>query len=244
MKVLIVEDEQLAAEKLTGYLQRYLPDVQVLAHLTGVQQVMDYLSRPVQLDLIFADIELSDGQVFHALDALDLPCPVIFTTSYNQYWVEAFRSQGVEYLLKPFSYKRFSEAMSNFQQLKASLASPAAPATGNSYRQRFMLRKSQALELLPVQEIHCIRASGGVVIACDRAGECHILSEPSLSVIESELDPDQFFRLNRSDIVHIDAIRRVEPYSRESLAVLTGVLDEPLITSKSRTPGFRRWLDR
>lgn len=168
MRVLIVEDEPLAAEKLTDYLLRGWPDTQVMAHLTHVQQVMEFLSRPAQLDLIFADIELSDGKIFSALDVLDLPCPVIFTTSYSQYWPEAFQNQGVEYLLKPFSYKRFCQAMTNLEQLKDKLASPVPQPAGGGFRQRFMLRKSQALELLPVTDISCFRASGGVVPAGTR----------------------------------------------------------------------------
>lgn len=244
MKVLIVEDEPLAAEKLIDYLLRWRSDVQVVAHLTHVQQVMEFLSRPAQLDLIFADIELGDGRVFSALEALDLPCPVIFTTSYSQYWPEAFQSQGVEYLLKPFSYKRFCQAMTNLEQLKEKLAAPVAQSANGGFRRRFMLRKSQALEVLPVADIRCFRAAGGVVVACDRDGEHHILVDSSLSLIESQLDPEQFFRLNRSDLVHIAAIERIEPYGKESLAVITGVLDAPLITSKSRTASFRRWLDR
>jgi DNA-binding LytR/AlgR family response regulator len=244
MRVLIVEDEILAAEKLAGYIQRYNSDIQVVGHLSSVQQIIDYLSGTVTLDLIFADIELSDGQIFNALDVMDLPCPIIFTTSYSRYWIEAFQSQGVEYLLKPFSYKRFCQAMTNFEQLKASLTGAVETGVRTAFRQRFMLRKSQALELLPVQEVSCIRASGGVVIAYDQKGKCHILSESSLSAIESELDPNQFFRLNRSDIVHVDAIDRVEPYNRDTLAVMTSTLQEPLLTSKGRTARFRRWLDK
>ncbi|MCW8127356.1 LytR/AlgR family response regulator transcription factor [Microbulbifer halophilus] len=244
MRVLIVEDEPLAAEKLVDYLRRWRPEARVMAHLTHVQQVVDFLSGTTRLDLIFADIELSDGRIFSALEALDLPCPVIFTTSYSQYWPEAFQSQGVEYLLKPFSYKRFCQAMTNLEQLKEKLAAPFAPLASGGFRQRFMLRKSQAQEVLPVTDIRCFRASGGVVVACDRNGEHHILVESSLSLIEPQLDPEQFFRLNRSDLVHIAVIKRIEPYGKESLAVITDVLEEPLITSRNRTASFRRWLDR
>jgi DNA-binding LytR/AlgR family response regulator len=246
MKVLIIEDEQLAAEKLMGYLKRYQPDAEVVAQLSSVAQVLEFFAanpEAVQLDLIFSDVELTDGQVFTALEQLDLPCPVLFTTAYDQYWMQVFQYQAVDYLLKPFSYPRFAEAMLNFAQLKHKLQQPVV-AAAPAYKKRFLLRKGQSLSILPVADILLIRAANGVLLATDKNNSVHILTEANLGDIETQLDPSEFFRLNRSDIIHISSILQVEPYNKESVAVVLSCEKEPAISSKTRTALFRKWLNQ
>ena len=246
MKVLIIEDEQLAAEKLVGYLKRYRPDAEVVAQLSSVAQVLEFFAtepKAQHLDLIFSDVELTDGQVFTALEQLDLPCPVLFTTAYDQYWMQVFQYQAVDYLLKPFSYPRFAEAMLNFAQLKHKLQQPVV-AAAPAYKKRFLLRKGQSLSILPVADILLIRAANGVLLATDKHNSVHILTEANLGDIESQLDPSEFFRLNRSDILHISSILQVEPYNKESVAVVLSCDKEPAISSKTRTALFRKWLNQ
>lgn len=246
MKVLIIEDEQLAAEKLAGYLKRYQPDAEVVAQLSSVTQVLEFFAADPKaklLDLIFSDVELTDGQVFTALEQLDLPCPVLFTTAYDQYWMQVFQYQAVDYLLKPFSYPRFAEAMLNFAQFKHKLQQPVV-AAAPAYKKRFLLRKGQSLSILPVTDILLIRAANGVLLATDKHNSVHILTEANLGDIESQLDPSEFFRLNRSDILHISSILHVEPYNKESVAVVLSCDKEPAISSKTRTALFRKWLNQ
>lgn len=246
MKVLIIEDEQLAAEKLAAYLKRYQPDAELVAQLSSVAQVVEFFAaepKAQQLDLIFSDVELTDGQVFTALEQLDLPCPVLFTTAYDQYWMQVFQYQAVDYLLKPFSYPRFAEAMLNFAQLKHKLQQ-SVTATTPAYKKRFLLRKGQSLSILPVADILLIRAANGVLLATDKHNSVHILTETNLGDIESQLDPAEFFRLNRSDIIHISSILQVEPYNKESVAVMLSCDKEPAISSKTRTALFRKWLNQ
>ena len=246
MKVLIIEDEQLAAEKLAGYLKRYQPDVEIVAQLSSVAQVLEFFAAEPKaqlLDLIFSDVELTDGQVFTALEQLDLPCPVLFTTAYDQYWMQVFQYQAVDYLLKPFSYPRFAEAMLNFAQLKHKLQQPVV-AAAPAYKKRFLLRKGQSLSILPVADILLIRAANGVLLATDKHNSVHILTEANLGDIEAQLDPSEFFRLNRSDILHISSILQVEPYNKESVAVMLSCDKEPAISSKTRTALFRKWLNQ
>lgn len=245
MKILVIEDEPLAAEKLIGYIERYFDDAEVLAVLSRVDEVIGFFEQPQGIaapELIFSDVELLDGQVFTAMQALDLPCPVIFTTSYEQYWMQAFANQGIEYLLKPFSFKRFSEAMANFEQLKLSLAARAATKTGH-YKSRLLLKKAQGMQVLALADVACFRTSGGVVMACDTSGEHHMLTSGSINELQTQLDPEVFFRISRSDMVNINFIERFENYGKDTLAVYLSCLDEPLITSKTRSAEFRRWLD-
>ncbi len=154
-----------------------------------------------------------------------------------------FQYQAVDYLLKPFSYPRFAEAMLNFAQLKHKLQQSviaAAPA----YKKRFLLRKGQSLSILPVADILLIRAANGVLLATDKHNSVHILTEANLGDIESQLDPSEFFRLNRSDILHISSTLKVEPYNKESVAVVLSCDKEPAISSKTRTALFRKWLNQ
>lgn len=246
MKVLIIEDEHLAAEKLASYLQRHQPDTEIVAQLSSVAQVLEFFSTNQQaqlLDLIFSDVELTDGQVFNALEKLDLPCPVLFTTAYDQYWMQVFQYQAVDYLLKPFSYSRFAEAMLNFAQLKHKLQQ-SVMATTPAYKKRFLLRKGQSLAILSVADILLIRAANGVLLATDKNNTVHILTESHLGDIENQLDPSEFFRLNRSDIVHINSILQVEPYNKESVALVLSCDKEPIISSKTRTASLRKWLNQ
>jgi DNA-binding LytR/AlgR family response regulator len=242
MKVLIIEDEALAAEKLIGYLHRQQPEVEIVAQLGSVAEVLAFFREPQQLDLIFSDVELTDGQVFSALEQLDLPCPVLFTTAYDQYWMQVFQYQAVDYLLKPFSYSRFAEAMLNFAQLKHKLQRTATVST--RFKKRFLLRKGQSLAILPVTDILLLRAANGVLLATDKQHQVHILTESNLGEIEAQLDPSDFFRINRSDILHIDNIIKVEPFSKEAVAVVLHSDKDPVISSKTKTALFRKWLNQ
>lgn len=254
LKVLLIEDEPLAAEKLAGFIQRYQPAAEIVAVLTSVAEVLAFFEQdePPLLQLIFADIELRDGAVFKALAQLDLPCPVIFTTSYDSYGVQAFSHQAVGYLLKPFTYKVFSDTMEKLTQLKNKLlaqadmplpssATTAAPQQG--YRQRFLLKQGQGLQLLEAANISCIRAVKGILLAQDEQGQSLMLSENNVQQLAESLDPSRFFQLNRSDIIQINFIERLEPYGKENLAVYLRGQTEPLLSSKTRTALLRKWLN-
>jgi DNA-binding LytR/AlgR family response regulator len=246
MKVLIIEDEPLAAEKLAAYLLRHQPDAQIIAQLSSVAQVVDFFSNNTQaasLELIFSDVELTDGQVFTALEQLDLPCPVLFTTAYDQYWMQVFQYQAVDYLLKPFSYPRFAEAMLNFAQLKHKLQQ-ASTVAETRYKKRFLLRKGQSLSLLPVTDISLIRAANGVLLATDKHNTVHILTESHLGEIESQLDPSEFFRLNRSFIAAVDAIASITTLSKTRLKVeLTPLPKRDIVVSYENNHALRDWLN-
>jgi len=258
LKVLLIEDEPLAAEKLAGFIQRYQPAAEIVAVLTSVAEVLAFFEQdePPLLQLIFADIELRDGAVFNALAQLDLPCPVIFTTSYDQYGVQAFSHQAVGYLLKPFTYKVFSDTMERLTQLKNKLLAQAdmplpsaattqltAAAPQQGYRQRFLLKQGQGLQLLEAANISCIRAVKGILLAQDEHGQSLMLSENNVQQLADSLDPSRFFQLNRSDIIQINFIERLEPYGKENLAVYLRGQTEPLISSKTRTALLRKWLN-
>ncbi|MBB1269173.1 LytTR family DNA-binding domain-containing protein [Shewanella sp. SR44-3] len=239
MKIAIIEDEPLAAEKLAGYIQRQWPEAKIIATLSSVDAVIEFFNQPQNLDLLFSDIELSDGQVFSALEQIDVPCPVIFTTSYNDYWMNAFQNQGIEYLLKPFSFKRFSQAVTNYQ----ALFEQRSKIEATSFKQRFIIKQQGTSEMLNIAEIHCFRAANGTILAGDKQGQYHILSDNNLSQLEAQLDPKVFFRINRADIININSLIKFETYTKETLALYIKGYSEALVTSKTRTANFRKWLE-
>lgn len=247
MKLLILEDEPLAAEKLSSYILRWMPEADIYGPLDKISKVQAFLSEPRGIELIFSDIELLDGPVFNALKELDLPCPIIYTTAYDSYWMQAFQNMGIEYLLKPFPYKRFISAMASFEQLRKSLSvdnSRQVNVTPNQkYKRRLLIRKRKCIELLQVEDVICFRASGGIILAYDIADKCHYLSQNSVSALENTLDPKYFFRINRSDIVNLHFIQRFEKYTKNTLAIFLQGVDSPCITSKTKSAKFRQWLD-
>ncbi|BBM03713.1 LytTR family DNA-binding domain-containing protein [Microbulbifer sp. GL-2] len=245
MNILIIEDEPLAAEKLSRYILRYSPQAKIQGPLDKVEEVKVFFNKNRPLDLIFSDIELLDGSVFQSLNELDLPCPVIFITAYDNYWMQAFQNMGIEYLLKPFSYKRFIESMIAFEQLKVAFSKKCSTKidTKNSdYKRRLLLKKRKSMEVLDVEDIICLRASKGIIIAYDKRGLSHILIQNSVTDLESQLNPQDFFRISRSDIINIKYIQRFENYGKDTLAIYLLNIDEPLISSKTKSSKFRRWL--
>ena len=170
---------------------------------------------------------------------------VIFTTAYDQYWMQVFQYQAIDYLLKPFSYARFAEAMLNFTQMQRKLQVHIPKSnTPASFKKRFLLRKGQSLAILPVADILLIRAVNGVLLATDTQQQVHILSETNVSDVEAQLDPAEFFRINRSDLLHINSIIRVEPFNKETVAVSVSCDKSAIISSKTRTAAFRKWLNQ
>ena len=258
MNLLIIEDEVPAAAQLTAFLARAghpAPPV-----LRSIAKALAWLPAHPPPDLIFSDIELLDGNVFALYEQFPVACPIIFTTAYDQFLLPAFRGNGIAYLLKPFTYEQLTEALRKYEGLKATLAAPTtAPPTLSpetlreltqalrqntqpAYKQRFTVRQRNGLSMLPVADIALLQADEGLVFAHDAAGTRHPLSG-TLAEVERQLDPRLFARLNRSELVHISFITKVEPYFNNRLAVHVQGHAAPLITSAAQTPEFRRWLE-
>lgn len=267
LHVVIIEDEPLAAEKLQGFIRRYDADASVVAVLTSVAAVIAFFDSPqaASVQLVLSDIELQDGQVFVALQQLSLPCPVLMISAYPQYGLQALAQQAVGYLLKPYSYQSFVQAMANVFALRARLQvlTPAAitPAASGSEpapdgasasgaamavaRQRFLVRHhSGQLRPLLVHQISCVQAVRGVLVATDQQGQQHVLSETQLTELADELQASQFFRLNRSELIYLPAVLQLENHGKDHLAVYLAGMPAPLISSKTRTAELRQVLSR
>lgn len=254
MRIYIIEDEIPASEKLTALLQEYLPEAKILGVGSCVEDALAWLKENGSPDLLFSDIELLDGNVFHLFDQFEVTCPIIFTTAYDQFLLKAFQTNGIAYLLKPFAEVQLREALAKYHQLFGDsrevflkeevvqeLKQALQPAF-RQYRNRFAIKRPTGIILLTTDQIRSIQAEDNIVFAYAADGKRHPLNF-TLSDLETQLDPAHFFRLNRSAFVRLDAITKIEPYFNDRLAVSILGASEKLITSAGRTPSFRKWVE-
>ncbi|WP_336702190.1 LytTR family DNA-binding domain-containing protein [Chryseobacterium indologenes] len=253
IKVVIIEDEIPARNKLKRFISELETPIEIVAEIDTIEQAIVFLKNS-SVDLIFSDIELLDGNAFEIYDQVNISCPVIFTTAYDQFWMNAFESNGIEYLLKPFSQNRFQKAWDKFlllrkapsesQQVLAKLQEMLNNKhTQKNYKKRFTVSSYQGLYFINTEEISFFGAEEGVVFAFDTAGKKHLLNESTLKEIEMQLNPSDFFRINRSELVHKNHIERIERYNKNTLSVQIKGQKDHLITSQSNTPTFRKWIE-
>ena len=258
MRLLILEDEAPAAAQVRQFAARYGLPTHDVHEARSLEKARRWLAEHPLPDLIFSDIELLDGNVFDLYQQVPVACPIIFLTAYDDFYPAAFQASGIGYLLKPFSYEQFAAAVAKYEALQASLAPAAAlppallaqlgaalrqPAAAPAgYRQRLPVRlPTNGFYLLPVAEVAYLQAEAGVVFAHDQQGSRHPLTG-TLGEWEQQLDPAAFFRLNRSELLHLPAVERAEPYFNNRLAVrLRG--GAVLVSSSAHTPALRRWLE-
>ncbi len=251
IRVILIEDELPARKKLRRFLAELDEPVSVIAEAGTVAEATGVLELHPQPDLILSDIELLDGNVFEVFEQVHPACPVIFTTAYDQYWMNAFETEGIEYLLKPFSLERFRKAWEKFLRfrLKEGGTLPGAEQLLKHIipekpgKKRFAVRSGPALTFVETDAILYFTAEEGVVFATDTQGKRHWLTASALKEVEEALRSSDFFKINRSQLVHRKYIERVERYTKNSLSIKMKGHATYLVTSQGNTAGFREWLD-
>ena len=247
MRIAIVEDEQPARDKLRMALLSAEPDVQIIAELSGVSETIAWLARNSTPDLMFLDIQLSDGLCFEILRGASVRCPVIFATAYDEFLLEAFASTGIDYLLKPIRPERLAIAVEKYRGLKRHFTGGyetllAALDQSPRRRERVLVRKG--LDYIPVraEDIAYVFTVDKLVFLVTDAGMRYVLDRP-LAELEGELDPARFFRANRAWLVHIDAVARCRPCGKGKLLLnLRPPVDNEVVVSQERAAAFRAWL--
>lgn len=254
IKVVIVEDEMPAQKKLRRFIQDLNTAVDIIAEISTVSSGVTFLKNH-HADLIFSDIELLDGNAFEIYSQVVVTCPIIFTTAYDQYWMNAFESNGIDYLMKPFSQERFIKAWDKFislsqstrenDQLLINIAKLIEQSVaGKSYRKRFTAHHHQGMYFLDIETITYFEASAGLVNAYDTGGKKHLLNIATLKEIEEQVDPSAFFRINRSELVNKKHIEKIVPYSKNALAIKLKGSGQQLNTSQHNTAEFRSWIEQ
>src|SRR5260221_6037603 len=221
MKTIIIEDEKPAAEKLKKTLMQYDSSIDVLSTLDSVGSATQWLIQNPAPDLIFMDIELSDGLSFKIFDNHTIHCPVIFTTAYDEYWQEALEKNSIDYLLKPIRQEKLENAINKYKKLKhhfsanyTAICQQLSPKNQNTdYRKRFLLKKGTDLIGLKTEDIAYCYAAHKIVFIVDNKAQRFILDR-SLNELEKELDPAAFFRINRKYLVNMHHIQRIRTFAK------------------------------
>ncbi|WP_347219388.1 LytTR family DNA-binding domain-containing protein [Chryseobacterium sp.] len=253
IKVVIIEDEIPARNKLKRFISELEPQVEILAEIDTVEAAVNFLKNS-SVDLIFSDIELVDGNAFEIYNQISVTSPIIFTTAYDKFWMDAFESNGIEYLLKPFTQDRFKKAWDKFLWLQKSNSGDDEILTKlqqmlnntqleKNYKKRFTVSSHQGIYFLNTDDIAFFEADEGIIFAVDVSGKKHVLNESTLKDIETLLNPSVFFRINRSELVQKQHVERIERYNKNTLAVQMKGYKDHLITSQGSTAAFRKWIE-
>lgn len=255
MKVIILEDETPAFNKISKYLLEYKEDVEILAWYRSIEEASKNMDLFTQCDLLLSDIRLLDGNSFELLSELELHCPIIFCTAYNQYLQDAFDVNGIAYLNKPYSQDSFNKAMQKFDQLfKVGIDSSnenngalrmiekILEKNKNKYKLRFSVKKRDGIIIKLTSDILFFQASGDFCTFVDTNGARHSINY-KISDLENVLDPEFFFRINRSEIIHINAIQKVSPYFKNKMKIQLENETHTFTTSGTKTSMFRKWLN-
>lgn len=248
MQVIIIEDEKPAALRLQQYIQQYDVNTGVTVIIESVQQGVDWFNQNKQPDLIFSDIELLDNNVFELFKKVSIECPVIFITSYDRFALQAFEVNSISYLLKPFQYADVANALNKFEQIKRSFSSHILKLlpqefVKKTYKQRFVTKVKGGVALLEISGIAYLQVKNGVTFAFNAENNSFIINE-NLNTLEKIIDPEVFFRINRSEMVNINFIERIYSSSKESLTIQLKFMKVSFQTSSTRTPEFRKWINR
>jgi DNA-binding LytR/AlgR family response regulator len=252
MKVLIVEDEHLASKKLKQLLLKIDDSIEIVDILESVHATIDWISNHPLPDLIFMDIQLDDGVCFEIFNTIEVNTPVIFTTAYDQYAIKAFKVNSVDYLLKPISGEDLASALNKFnrrypmadrQQEKISLLYDQL--VKKEYKSRFFVKLGTHFFSISTQEIACFYIRERSTFIKSKVGKNFDI-DFSLEQVQSMVDPDQFFRINRNYIVNLDSITDIISYSTNRLKIKLKNFEhlEDLIVSREKTSDFKQWLDR
>lgn len=251
MKILIFEDEIPSYEKLLDFVHRYLPEANVVGWGRSIIEATRFLEKHDDIDLIFSDIELLDGNSFHVYDLQKVNCPIIFCTAFDQYVLQAFQTNGIAYLLKPYDDEKFKEAIDKYKLLfdsngaiqQNTIEELKHVLSTKNYKQRFSIKKKDGIKLMNTDDIVGFQASGDFSFAFDKSGVKHVINF-TMGELESKVDPDQFYRINRSEMINIDFIEKIEPYFKNRLSIKLIGREDAIHTSTAKTPDFRIWIER
>jgi len=250
MKVLIFEDETLAADKLQATLLELQPDWQVVSRIKSVGSAVEWLESNPHPDLIITDIRLLDGLAFEIFAKVKVEKPVIFTTAYDQYAIRAFEVNSIDYLLKPVEKEKLKNALAKVHISKE----PPIPdynevlnfikANKTSYKSRFMVRLGQRIIAVPSEKIAYFYSENKLTYIVTLDNKKFPMDQPLDELIDL-LDPVRFFRANRQFIVAFDSIAGIHPYFKGRIKiVLQPKSDEEVVISSERTPDFKKWIDQ
>lgn len=250
MKVLVIEDEMLAAERLIKMIKEVLPEAQILDTLVSIKSSVDWLNTHAAPDIIMMDIHLADGPSFEIFNQVKVLAPVIFTTAYDQHALEAFKVNSIDYLLKPIKKEELVKAFDklktlseiNIKRLETLMTSFTGKGTTREFQKRIVIRYGDTIKMVEVSEVAYFYTEDKINYLCT-SGNLRYPIDYNLDELETLLNPDDFFRINRQFIININSIEKMLAWSKSRVKViLKPATTEDTIVSTERSPFFKGWL--
>jgi DNA-binding LytR/AlgR family response regulator len=251
MKVLIIEDEKNAFDYLSNLIKKVDPSIEVLNQIESVEESVNWFSGHSGPDLIFLDIELSDGLSFEIFQHVEVKSPIIFTTAYDQYAIEAFKLNSIGYLLKPINHSELQQALDKYEkfrpkdiesfshQLKSIFGEVNKPK-----KQRCLVKRGNHFEFIPIKDIAFIYSDNGLTFLYTFEGDRHLYNN-TVEGLYRELDDQNFFQINRKQIVNIHSIKKIHPHFNQRLKLELNIHTPSIefLVSRSKLSDFRSWVD-
>ena len=251
MKVIIIEDEKPSARRLKRMLEAI--DITAETMLHSVEESIQWFNNNPHPDVIFLDIQLSDGLSFEIFEQVEVKSAIIFTTAYDEYALQAFKLNSIDYLLKPIDDEDLETAVTkyktripqktnialDFEDIKKLLINPI----DRVYKKRFSVKVGQHIKLVNIDEIECFYSENKGTYLYTTEGRNYLL-DTTLEALENELEPDTFFRINRKFFININAIKDIISYTNSRLQIkLNNYNEDEVIVARERVKDFKEWLE-
>lgn len=258
MKLLIVEDEYLGYERLVKLLKEANCEIESRGHTVSIKSTVQWLTENPPPDLIFMDIELADGQCFEIFKQIEVQSPIVFTTSYDEYALEAFKVNSIDYLLKPVRKEELARSLNKYSRMIEPNKAPGLTANLTAlleafqqkqkpqiFRHRFLVKQGQRLLSIETDDIAWFYAEGKLCFVKTRDNHRYLL-DYTLEELKGMLDPEQFFRVNRNYLIHHRSIKSINPYFKGKLILQLHPAgeDHEVIISKEKASEFKQWLGK
>ena len=251
MNILIIEDENLASKRLKRLLLEIDSSFNIVNSLESIEDSLDFLSKN-KVDLIFSDIQLADGLSFEIFEKTNVDCPIIFTTAYNQYAIEAFNTNGIDYLLKPIEEERLKQALDKYQSLNKNIDIKSLISsinqTNKTFKNRFMIKVGDKIKSIPTNEINAFYSLQKGTYLLTNTGRNYVVDYPLGQIIDL-LNPKDFYKINRKCIVSINAVKDIIAYTNSRLKLNVEHLTnqntgfDDVIVAREKVSDFKKWLD-
>lgn len=259
MRILIVEDEELAVKKLQKTLATVDTSASVIGVTDSIKATVDWLQSNPQPDLILMDIELADGQSFEVFNLTEVKSPVIFTTSYDEYALKAFKVNSVDYLLKPIQKEELQAALQKYRQLHATAKAADNKSDVNleslvrelqqklqpkEFRKRFLVKHAQKLVSVEIDEIAYFYSDGRLNFFKTSDNKKYVV-DYTMDELEDMLDPEKYFRISRSFYVSVSSIDKIDDYFGNRLILqLKPAVDKEALVSREKVTEFKKWMGK
>lgn len=254
MKVVIIEDEFLTAQRLDSLLNKYDPTMEIMAILPSVEESVKWFKENKDPDLVFMDIHLEDGQSFSIFESINLDIPVIFTTAYDEYMIKAFKVNSIDYLMKPINAEELAVAIDKFKRVQGEKKEDDPDSIGTllqnfqkkevEFKERFLISVGSRLKTVEIAEVHYFFSADKVTFLVTKDNQRFPI-DTSLDKLIGQLNPKDFFRVNRQFIVKLPAIENIHVYPKSKLKIdLQPAMKEDVFVSIDRVTEFKDWLGK